>query len=714
MATPAPPAPTATVTRQATQLAARNDANRLRFTMMSTMKIKGEKDPQTISSAEYAEDEVISALAYTGVDNWSEFLSLGPEDIQDLVVPTITPTVGTNAGNVVTGHDLSRQWKRKLRALLAFYHFESRKISRPIDLLQTLPAHFDKFRTEDYCFTEAIIPWGRPEPKTREATTALQNWQRTVKPSRADFKEFRDEATWSKSKAKILSTLEAQGLAHLVDTGYIPADVPLDVAQMKWFYSVLEGTMNHPYAKTLITQYVATKDTRLLWRDLCEHYDKSMSAKLRCQRYSSYITSARKHTASWRGSDTNYLLHWKEQMRQYAEIAPQDFTDNQKNDFLQACIAGTPHLSGILQQNTTAARAAGIIREFTFEEYFNMVLEHAAVKDSSNNLESNPRSRKSLNVNMMECVFEDGQVCYEPFEMEVNGHRTTDSEEWDMDTPITRLEVHQTDTANAPPFTQPQRIWMDDNTWGKMSTVPTGDLLHMATHPTGAHTGNIAMVLSQQTRANRNVRLHEIMERSDCSPYENSGDAPYEINAHQWNIGDDLEDEEPVYVPDDEEYLEDEEPVYVPDDEEEPDLPAIVAEEEGAILHCAFADDNATAEGVEDDYEGPSRAYYESCVRAHSEKKKKEAEDDKLYYEKEMAHYEGYTLEYQARAEYTENNNRSPIIPYYGRDEDGRVLSGSTSFNDGDSRYGDGASYGSYSSHEDDEGSDEDYDSDFL
>ncbi len=142
------------------------------------------------------------------------------------------------------------------------------------------------------------------------------------------------------------------------------------------------------------------------------------------------------------------------------------------------------------------------------------------------------------------------------------------------------------------------------------------------------------MVLSQQTRANRNVRLHEIMERSDCSPYENSGDAPYEINAHQWNIGDDLEDEEPVYDPDDEADLEDEEPVYVPDEEEEPDLPAIVAEEEGAILHCAFADDNATAEGVEDDYEGPSRAYYERCVKAYTDKQKqeewREAEDNKL------------------------------------------------------------------------------------
>ena len=394
--------------------------------MMSTMKIKEDKDLQAISNDEYTEDEVISALAHTGVDNWSEFLSLGPEDISDLVVPAITPTIGTNAGTQVAGHDLSRQWKRKLRALLAFYHFESRKISRPIDLLQTLPAHFDKFRTEDYCFTEDIIPWGRPEPKTREATTALQNWQRTVKPSRADFKEFRDEATWSKSKAKILSTLEAQGLAHLVALGFVVVDPDLDTLQMKWFYAVLESTMQHAYAKTVVTANVVDKDTRQLWAQLCQYYDKSMTAKLRCQKFSTYITSARKHTQTWRGSDTNYLLHWKEQMRQYSEIAPQDFTDAQKVDFLQATVAGTAHLAGVLQQNTTAARAAEILREFTFEEYFSMLMEFAAVKDSSNVVETNPRTRKNLNAHMMELIFEDGQIAYEPMQMEAFSHQTTE------------------------------------------------------------------------------------------------------------------------------------------------------------------------------------------------------------------------------------------------------------------------------------------------
>ncbi len=467
MATPAPTSNPATSTRGAVQQAEANDVARLHYVVKNIIKIKGDLDPANITDDMYNDDPVVLSLADTDVTSWSDFLALGPEDIMLLVVPEHDDPAGGTARIPVA--PLPRPWKRKLRALLAWFHYESRKLSRAIDLMRTTAGHFDNFRTTNYCHTEDIIPWRREMPKSKTATTDLQNWQRTIKPSRSDFKEFRDEATWSKSKAKILSTLEAQGLGHLVQTGYAVTDVPLDVLQMKWLYSVLEGTMMHSYAKTLVTKHVVNKDTRVLWTELCAYYDKSMVAKLRCQRISTYVTSSRKHTSNWRGSDTNFLLHWKEQLRQYAEIAPQDFTDGQKNDFLQACIAGTPHLSGILQQNTTAARAAGIAREFTFEEYFNMVLEHAAVKDSSNNLESNPRSRKSLNVNMMECVFEDGQVCYEPFEMEVNGHRTTDSEEWDMDTSITRLEVHQTDTANAPPFTRPQRIWMDDNTWGKMS-----------------------------------------------------------------------------------------------------------------------------------------------------------------------------------------------------------------------------------------------------
>ncbi len=79
-------------------------------------------------------------------------------------------------------------------------------------------------------------------------------------------------------------------------------------------------------------------------------------------------------------------------------------------------------------------------------------------------------------------------------------------------------------------------------------------LLHMATHSTDASSGNIAQVLSQQTRANRSVHKHEIMPRSEYTPYEcgahemynyleddgkpsentDTDNIVYEVNAHRF------------------------------------------------------------------------------------------------------------------------------------------------------------------------------------
>ncbi len=155
MATPVSAPTLAPITRNAAALAAQNDVSRLHFTMTTILKIKGDVDPAAVTEDDYKNDHMIAALADTGVDNWSEFLALGPEDIQTLVVPALDPADGSGR---IAEHDLPRLWKHKLRALLAWYHFESRKLTRPIDLTKTVPAHFDNFRTTDYCPTEAIIP----------------------------------------------------------------------------------------------------------------------------------------------------------------------------------------------------------------------------------------------------------------------------------------------------------------------------------------------------------------------------------------------------------------------------------------------------------------------------------------------------------------------------------------------------------------------------
>ena len=132
----------------------------------------------------------------------------------------------------------------------------------------------------------------------------LTNWQRSIKPSKADYKEFRDEAQWTRTKERIVTTLQAQGIAHLVQVGFVVTNGLLDEAQQAWLYKVFQDIMQAPTAKTIVTKHLVTKDTRACWAKLCEHFDKSMSSTLQCARISSYLTSIRLYMANWRGTQT--------------------------------------------------------------------------------------------------------------------------------------------------------------------------------------------------------------------------------------------------------------------------------------------------------------------------------------------------------------------------------------------------------------------------
>ena len=58
---------------------------------------------------------------------------------------------------------------------------------------------------------------------------------------------------------------------------------------------------------------------------------------------------------------------------------------------MQNALAGTPELGCIYRQNSAAARAAGIKKSITWEEYHAMLLEVASVMDAGRILCSNPQ-----------------------------------------------------------------------------------------------------------------------------------------------------------------------------------------------------------------------------------------------------------------------------------------------------------------------------------
>ena len=162
------------------------------------------------------------------------------------------------------------------------------------------------------------------------------------------------------------------------------------------------------------------------------------------QKHASYITSTRLDQEVWRGTISAYLLHFKEQLRLYEETAEQGYTGQQKIKFLQNALAGTPELNCVYQQNSTAARAAGVTKTITWDEYFAMLLEVANVLDAGRTFHSNPRRKQSTN--MMELLFDDAdEVQYATLEAHIHSvmdeRLDQEEEQWDQDTTLEQLEA---------------------------------------------------------------------------------------------------------------------------------------------------------------------------------------------------------------------------------------------------------------------------------
>ena len=161
------------------------------------------------------------------------------------------------------------------------------------------------------------------------------------------------------------------------------------------------------------------------------------------------------------------MLHYNEQARLYAKIAPQDYTDEQKIEFLNNAVAGVPGLCNVLTLNRQVRSGSGNNTPLLFAEYLQLLLDQAAVLDNSGSTaQGNQKGRRSVNV--MEIEFSDGTR--DTLELDegyqVNVH--------DMDTPLEQLMAYQTDTTfggyggNNGSNDRPLRVHIDNETWSKM------------------------------------------------------------------------------------------------------------------------------------------------------------------------------------------------------------------------------------------------------
>ncbi len=398
-----------------------------------------------IADNDIADSPVGKAFASEGILGFvNDFLNLTEDDINSLLVPPDDPG----------GHylPLSVLVRRKLITVIALYHDASRAAGGAININTVEKEDFDHFRTSVYDHTDPIKPWNYNPIENRNT---LSHWLKNTKPTKSDFKEFKDDAYWNRWQERFITSLEAAQLLHLIDPGHKIGDAALDTAQMKWLFKILQDCMTASTAKTIVTNHISKKDTRKLWIDLCEHFNNSMTTHIRAQTISTYLTSTRLDTANWRGNQTNFLLHWKEQSRTYNEMSTEKYTDNQLSGFLEICVAGTPNLSQVRTIHATAARAAGVTKPWSFQEYISELLNQSSILDASNVSNTNPRARRQTNKHEMYDFCDDDDVPV----YDANVH--------DMDTPITEINAH--DQGNNPRHAGRIHVRMNKATWDAMS-----------------------------------------------------------------------------------------------------------------------------------------------------------------------------------------------------------------------------------------------------
>ena len=417
---------------------------------------------------DWDQSETGMALKNEGIHGIVEFLSLAEMDFYKLRIPAQID----GSGNIVPERTLPIYKSRCLMIFASFLHDIYRekgirsyqKIIAPKSIKKEA---FQEYRISGLRSRSPLIPFHESLPE--DVNPDVQAWKKSVRPSATAYKEFRDESQWQKGKEKFETTIQSQNLYHLIDEDFNPTNKDLDKLQMNWLYKVMQDVFVAGSAKAIVTAHIEDKDTRAIWKEICETLKTNMTSELKSQTILTYLSSTRLNDGKWRGTEEAYVLHYQQQVRLYNEMmGVNGLSDIQSVNMLQVAVSGTDNLKTVLQMQRNSRKAANNNNPITFSEYVALLQLQAQVDDASRKYKTNPTVKREVNMH----VFDDCTEAIEEshFEMEANVH--------DMDTPVEDIMINQTNFGR-PSFNnkgkqnsgsnEPKKVYLDRDTWHSLS-----------------------------------------------------------------------------------------------------------------------------------------------------------------------------------------------------------------------------------------------------
>jgi len=425
----------------------------------------------------YDHNHLVQALKHEKIASFeSDLCGASTDDFPKYQYPS-TPDDETS-----TMRNISVKDQRSLHQLVAFYHHTSRRLAAPLDITSVDLTSFLLYKSSMYNPKQDVIKWNLPlpapggaaGPATTTATSTpaeieVKNWLKQMKPNKSAYSEFKDDAyhvTWVR---KFTTTLTGQGLSHLIDPSYTPTNPDLDKMQQAWLHDVWQDVMKTSFGKSLVTKYNGSPDSRAFWTEFQTFYKNSTHAETRANKITAYLTSNRLKDGSWKGTYKSYILNWREQTRELAEITTVNlkFNGEQLCTFLNLAMTGVPELNMVKRNidmtTKAAATATGTpIPDLDFDHYVEELVNVSTTIDLGRTQAAGNRPRRFVGVH--DIVF-DGEETLPQDTYEIQAH--------DIDTDIDQLEAHMAgqsaqNTRVQPPTSRPR---LDRKTWMSL-TIP--------------------------------------------------------------------------------------------------------------------------------------------------------------------------------------------------------------------------------------------------
>ena len=237
---------------------------------------------------------------------------------------------------------------------------------------------------------------------TSQTPSAMQNTGLLsgVKRDLSHYPRLREDKMWISFNRILNSMAATHAVSEVLDPHYVPKTSEVEAFKVKntFMYSVFTHCLVTAKAKVPLRAHEKTMDAQAVYRDLLAAYADGTTAHLSAESLENQLRNM-KLDSTWNKSLETFLHTWSTRLYDLEDVRDDTISTSDKKRWLINSIKGHANLyQGVNTAKSVeqAMKSMSGCQKMTWEQYFNLILDHAQTLDS-NNPTTTRKSQKANN-----------------------------------------------------------------------------------------------------------------------------------------------------------------------------------------------------------------------------------------------------------------------------------------------------------------------------